>query len=138
MLLNVQKCKRVKDPSWRSDTKLIQQHLCYNQQPFKSTCQEHAKVSACLLLCGCKVGVQIRQHPSLFKRTSSKWIAMISTIFAGIFVMLIVSILNSSVLLSLFFKDTWNFFTIGVSFVTDIVTPIPRLCLIYPLMLSIL
>ena len=42
----------------------------------------------------------------LFQRTSSKWVAMISTIFAGILVMLIASILNSSVLLSLFFKNT--------------------------------
>ena len=74
----------------------------------------------------------------LFEITSSKWVAMISTIFAGISVILIVRILNSFVLISLFFKNTWDFFAIGVSFLTDILTPISRPSLVCPLIVPVL
>ena len=74
----------------------------------------------------------------MFERTSSKWVAMILTIFAGILVILIASILSSSVSLTLFIKNNRNFFTIGVSFLTDILTPTPLVSLIFPLILSVL
>ena len=74
----------------------------------------------------------------LFEKTSYKWVAVISTMFAGISVILIARILNSFVLISLFFKNTWDFFAIGVSFLTDILTPISRPFLVCPLIVSVL
>ena len=69
----------------------------------------------------------------LFEGAFSKWLPW-SQLFLREFWL----ILNSSVLLSLFLKNTWSFFAIGVSSLTDILTPMPRRSLFCPLIQSVL
>ena len=114
-------------------TVTINNHLNQLLEASRACKIKHVCVS--LWLQGCS---EDKSASKFFEGTSSEWVAMISTIFAGLLIMLTATILNRSALLLLFFENISNFFAIGVSFLIDVLTPISFPSLVCPLILFVL
>ena len=129
---NLKKWNKAKTTTFVS-TVIINNHLNQLLEASKACKSKH--VSASLWLQGCS---EDKSASKFFEGTSSEWVAMISTIFAGLLIMLTATILNRSALLLLFFENILNFFAIGVSFLIDALTPISFPSLVCPLILFVL